>query len=180
VIVHKFRDMENINALFAFFRMEERVYIIGRSRIPQVNVGYILSFFNGGGHKEAASATVKTMTLIEAKERLITILRHNVKPLWKAEDLMFFPVKSVDAITPISEAKNIMVKYNINALPVMEGERVAGIITRQIVEKAEFHRLETLPVKEYMTTDPFTVSPEDSIEKVKEIIIGPIRGFCLL
>lgn len=177
VVVHKFRDMENINAIFALFRMEDRVYVIARSRIPEVDVGHILSLMGGGGHKEAASSTMKDMTLIEAREKLLHRLKYNVKPLWKAKDIMFFPVKSVDAHCAIHEAKNIMVKYNINALPVVRQERVAGIITRQIVEKAAFHKLENIPVQEYMTTDASTVNPDDSMERVKEIIIGGSQRF---
>lgn len=177
VVVHKFRDMENMNALFALFRMDDRVYIIGRSRIPQVDVGYTLSLLGGGGHKEAASATVKDITIIEAKDKLLELLKHNIKPLWRARDIMFFPVKSVDVDCPISEARNIMVKYNINALPVISDERVSGVITRQIVEKAAFHKLDSIPVKEYMSTESATVRPNDSIEKVKEILIGNNQRF---
>ena len=177
VIVHKFRDMENINAIFALFRMEDRVYVIGRSRIPEVDAGHILSLFGGGGHKEAASSTIKDMTVIEARDKLIQALKQNIKPLWRAKDIMFFPVKSVDAERPISEANDIMVKYNINALPVLGKEKVVGVITRQIVEKAAFHKLEDIPVKEYMSTESSTVHPDDSLEKVKEIIIGNNQRF---
>ena len=177
VIVHKFRDMENINVIFAIFRMEDRIYIIGRSRIAEVDVGHILSLFGGGGHKEAASSTVKDLTIIEAREKLIQLLKHNIKSLWRAKDIMFFPVKSVDAECPISEANNIMVKYDINALPVLSNEKVVGVITRQIVEKAAFHKLENIPVKEYMSTETSTVKPDDSLEKVKEIIIGNGQRF---
>jgi CBS-domain-containing membrane protein len=42
----------------------------------------------------------------------------------------------------ISEAKSILTKYNINALPVTHDDRISGIITRQIAEKAAFHKLE--------------------------------------
>lgn len=177
VIVHKFRDMENINVLFALFRMEDRVHIIGRSRIPEVDSGHIMSLMGGGGHKVAASATIKDMTLIETKERLVDILKYNVKPLWKAKDIMFFPVKSVEAAHSIHDAKNMMIKYNINALPVLSNDKVVGIITRQIVEKAEFHKLENIPVREYMFTEFAMVEPEDSIEKVKEKIIGSNQRF---
>ncbi len=177
VIVHKFRDMENINVIFALFRMEDRVHIIGRSRIPEVDSGHIMSLMGGGGHKVAASSTVKDMTLIEAKERLIDILKYNVKPLWKAKDIMFFPVKSVESSHSIHDAKNMMLQYNINALPVIANDKVVGIITRQIVEKAAFHKLENIPVKEYMFTEFAMVEPEDSIEKVKEKIIGSNQRF---
>jgi tRNA nucleotidyltransferase (CCA-adding enzyme) len=177
VLVQKLRDIENINVIFALFRMEDRVYVIARSRIPEVDVGHVLALLGGGGHKEAASCTIKDLTLIEVKEKLLQTLRYNVKPLWKARDIMFFPVKAVDAASPLEEATNLMVKYNINALPVTADSRVSGIITRQIGEKAAFHKLEDISVKEYMIADFKTVSPEDSIEKVKEIIIGNSQRF---
>jgi tRNA nucleotidyltransferase (CCA-adding enzyme) len=177
VIVHKLRDMENINALFAIFRMEDRVHIIGRSRIPEVDSGYIMSLMGGGGHKVAASTTVKDMTIIEARDRLLEILRYNVKPLWKAKDIMFFPVKSVDADGSIHDAKSILTKYNINAMPVLSDGVVVGVITRQVAEKAAFHKLENVPVREYMFTEFQSVLPEDSIEKVKEKIIGHSQRF---
>lgn len=177
IIVHKYRDMENVNAIFALFRMEDRIHIIGRSRIPEVDSGYIMSLFGGGGHKVAASSTVKEMTLVEAKEKLVETLLNNVKPLWKARDIMFFPVKSVDSESPISEAKSILTKYNINAMPVLSGGKVVGVISRQVAEKAAFHRLEKEPVNEYMLKDFRFVSPEDSIEVVKEKIIGNNQRF---
>jgi len=177
VVVHKFRDMENINVIFALFRMEDRVYLIGRSRIPEVDVGHVLSLMGGGGHKEAASATVKDKTIIEVQEQLLEHLRHNVKPLRRARDIMFFPVKSIEANATIEEARLLMVKYNINALPVISNNKVAGIITRQIVGKAVFHELENIPVREYMSTETCSVEENDSIEKVKEIIIGNNQRF---
>jgi tRNA nucleotidyltransferase (CCA-adding enzyme) len=177
VIVHKFRDMQNLNVIFAIFSMEDRIYIIARSRIAEVDVGHVLSLLGGGGHREAASCTVREMTLVEAKEKLLQILQYNVKPLWKAKDIMFFPVKSVDAESPLSEATGLMVKYNINALPVISDDRVVGVISRQVGEKAAFHKLQHMPVKEYMLSDFKSLSGDDSIEKVKEIIIGNNQRF---
>jgi len=177
VLVQKFRDMENLNAVFSFFRMDDRIYIIGRSRVPEVDVGRILSMMGGGGHKEAASATIKDITLAEAKNRLTEILGRYVKPLWTARDIMFFPVVSLSQDAPIAEAKSVLTKYNINCLPVFSGQRVTGIITRQVAEKAAFHKLEELPVREYMITDFSAVAPDDSIERVKEIIIGGNQRF---
>jgi tRNA nucleotidyltransferase (CCA-adding enzyme) len=177
VIVQKFRDMENLNVVFALFRMDDRIYIIGRSRIPEVDVGQILSLMGGGGHKEAASSTVKDTTLIEAKGLLIKHLHRHVKTLREAQDIMFFPVKVINRDAPIGEAKEILTKYNINVLPVTSGEHVLGIITRQVVEKAVFHELQCIPVKEYMITEFSFVSPHESIDRVKEIIIGGNQRF---
>ncbi|HVN25726.1 MAG TPA: CBS domain-containing protein [Syntrophorhabdales bacterium] len=177
VLVQKFRDMENVNAVIGLFRMDDRIYVIGRSRIPEVDVGHILTLLGGGGHKEAASATVREATMEETKTRVLRYLNQYVKPLWEARDIMFFPVKTVDQDAPISEAKNILTKYNINAMPVTSDNTIVGIISRQIAEKAAFHKLEHLPVKEYMVTEFSVVAPEDSIERVKEIIIGGNQRF---
>ncbi len=177
VIVQKFRDMENINVVFALFRMDDRIYIIGRSRIPEVDVGQILSLMGGGGHKEAASSTVKDTTLVEAKGLLIKHLHRHVKTLREAKDIMFFPVKTIDRDAPIGEARDVLTKYNMNALAVLSGHTVTGIITRQIAEKAVFHELQSLPVKEYMFTEFSWVAPGDSIERVKEIIVGGNQRF---
>ena len=179
VLVQKFRDMENVNAVIALFRMDDRIYVIGRSRIPEVDVGHVLTLLGGGGHKEAASATVRESTMEETKTRLLQYLNQYVKPLWEARDIMFFPVKTIDQDAPISEAKSILTKYNINAMPVTSpsGDTITGIISRQIAEKAAFHKLENQPVKEYMFTEFSVVAPEDSIERVKEIIIGGNQRF---
>jgi tRNA nucleotidyltransferase (CCA-adding enzyme) len=90
---------------------------------------------------------------------------------------MFFPVKTVDAEAFIHDAKSILTKYNINALPVLSDGIVVGVITRQVAEKAVFHKLENIPVREYMFTEFQSVLPEDSIEKVKEKIIGHSQRF---
>ncbi|RLB06596.1 MAG: polya polymerase, partial [Deltaproteobacteria bacterium] len=59
VLVHKLKDMENLNVVFALIRMEERVYLIGRSRLEEVNVAEVAVEFGGGGHPTAASATIR-------------------------------------------------------------------------------------------------------------------------
>ncbi|MCX7857512.1 MAG: CBS domain-containing protein [Deltaproteobacteria bacterium] len=177
LVVHKLRDMENLNVIFALISMDDRIFIIGRSRIPEVDVGQCLSFFGGGGHREAASATVKNRTLMEVKEELIGILKANVRLLLKAKDIMFFPVKTISADEPMEKAKEIMVKYSINAMPVIEGERVVGIVTRQIVEKACFHDLGDLPVREYMVSDVRTVKEDDPLDVVRDIIVGSNQRF---
>ncbi|GAJ11841.1 unnamed protein product, partial [marine sediment metagenome] len=70
VLVQKFMEMENLNVIFALAQMENRVYLVARSRIPEVNVAEIAFEFGGGGHPQAASATVTDKTLIQAEEDL--------------------------------------------------------------------------------------------------------------
>lgn len=176
-IVQRFRDMENLNVVFAILGMDDRVFVVARSRIPEVDVGHILSFLGGGGHREAASATLKEKTVPEVKEELISVLRTHIKRTIRAKDIMFFPVKTVSPGEKIEDAREIMVKYNIDSLPVTQDGKVLGIVTRQIAEKAIFHDLGNLPVTEYMMSDIRTLKEDDSIDVVRELMASSNQRF---
>ncbi len=177
VLVHKLKDMENLDVIFGLVRMEDRIYLIGRSRVEQVNVGQIAAGFGGGGHPTAASATIKGMTLYEAKEKLIGLLQENIQPEKRSKDLMTFPVKSIETDRSLSEAGDLLTRYNINVLPVLDKGRPVGLISRQVVEKASFHGLRDRPVREYMTTEFATVTPETPLKELQDLIIGRRQRF---
>ena len=172
VLVHKLKDMENLDVLFVLVRMEDRTYLIGRSRLEEVNVSEIAGEFGGGGHPTAASATVKGMTLIEAHERLVKTLREMVRPKKVARDAMVYPVKTIEPERTLEEAGEILARYNLSVLPVLHDENVIGLISKQVVEKAVHHGLRSSLVKEYMTTEFSVVSPDTSFSRVQALIIG--------
>jgi len=172
VLVHRLKDIENINCLFALISMEDRIHLIARSRLKEVNVGEITQILGGGGHPTAASATLKDITLIQAKERLIAVLKDKVTPKRFAREIMSSPPITLSQDASINDAKDTLLRYGINAIPVVHGEEVLGIITRQIVEKAVYHGLKDVSVKEYMSTDFEVVSPVAAIAEVQDAIIG--------
>lgn len=177
VLVHKLRDMENIDVLFAMARMEERIYLVARSRVEGVNVGRIALEFGGGGHATAASATIRDMTLVEVEERLLALLRKHVRPLRTARQIMSFPVKTIEAQRSIREAAEILSRFNINVLPVLERGKLVGLISRVVIQRASFHGLEDLPVREYMTSDFETAGPDTPLEEIRRIIVEDAQRF---
>ena len=131
VLVHKFMDMENLDVLFTLAQMEDKVYLVARSRLEEVNVAEVVLAFGGGGHPHAASATIKDMTLIQADQKLQDLLRHLIKPRQQAKDMMSSPAIHVSPDETIKEASAIMTKYNINVLLVIDDEkRLQGYLTR--------------------------------------------------
>jgi tRNA nucleotidyltransferase (CCA-adding enzyme) len=172
VLVHKLKDMENLDVLFVLVRMEDRVYLIGRSRLEEVNVSEVAAEFGGGGHPTAASATVKGMALVEAHDRLIKILNEMVRPKKVAADAMVYPVKTIEPDRTLDEAGEILTRYNLDILPVLQDEKVIGLISREVVERAEYHGLKSSLVKEYMTTEFSVVSPDTPFSRVQALIIG--------
>jgi tRNA nucleotidyltransferase (CCA-adding enzyme) len=171
VLVHKFMDMENLGVLFALARMEDRIYVVARSRISEVNVGQILSHLGGGGHPTAASATIKDLTLTQVHQKLLMLLESNVRPVRRARTLMSAPVVSVSPEASISEARQTLGHYSLNALPVVDRGRPVGILTRQVMARAARHGLEEQPVADYMDPELSTVSPEATLHEVQQAVI---------
>ena len=171
VLVHKLKDIENLDVIFALAAMDDRIYLVARSRIPEVNAGLVATYFGGGGHSTAASATIRDMTLIQAEDRLLEVLRSQISPFPMAEHLMTSPVIFAEADAPIGEAAQIMTRYNINALPIMEHGSIVGLANRQFLEKAVFHGLDKVPVREYMSRDFFTVKPTATLLEIQTYLV---------
>jgi tRNA nucleotidyltransferase (CCA-adding enzyme) len=75
LLTHTISEIERLDAIFTVVLMEDRVHVVGRSNIPQVNVAEILGPFMGGGHPAAASATVKNSNVNEVAERLVRTIQ---------------------------------------------------------------------------------------------------------
>ncbi|MCP4747066.1 MAG: CBS domain-containing protein [Desulfobacteraceae bacterium] len=175
-LVHKMVKMENIDTLFAIAMMENKVYIVARSRKDDVDVGKILKKMGGGGHSSAASASIKGQTLTQVEHQLFTVLANQVSTRQHARNLMSSPAITVNADVPCAQAKKLLTRYNMNALLVTANStsdnQLKGFITRQVIEKAIFHNLGNSPVKDYMNTELASVSPEANLLEVQDKIIG--------
>ncbi len=178
VLVHKLKNMSSVNALFAMANMDDRIYIVGRSRVKEVNVGEVLAAFGGGGHATAASATVHGMTLVQIEQELHRMLDTSIAPAALARDVMASPVKTIAPCSSLQEASSLLTRYNINVLPVVD-ERggLLGLISRQIIEKAKHHGLRHQPVSAYMTIDPAVVRPTTPLARVQRHIIAENQRF---
>lgn len=175
-LVHKMVKMEDINAIFALTMMENKIYIVGRSRTDEVDVGEIIGALGGGGHPTAAAATLKGQTLAQVEIALVNEIHRQVKGLRLARHLMSCPPITVEENISCVEANTLLTRYNINALLVTShhdnSPQLIGYITRQVIEKAIYHNLGKVPVKDYMTTDILTIAPDAELLEVQEKIIG--------
>ncbi len=180
VLAHKLKDMENLDVLFILARMENRVFLIARSRIPEVDVGEIVRDFGGGGHPAAASATVKDLTMFQVRERLFGLLAEHIKQSnvqKTVHDHMSFPVKSMPSEGTVSQAAEIMNRYNINGLPILEGDHLCGLVTRQVIEKVVYHGYKDHKVRKFMTTDFITLTPDAPLKEAQDILLSSTQRF---
>lgn len=173
VVAHKLKDMENLDALIIAVRMVDRTFLVGRSRIPEVHVGAILEEFGGGGHPFAASGTVRDQTLVQILDRLPQVLQRQVSPRWLARQLMSYPVKTIGQNETIGLARQILTRYNVNVLPVLdEAGAVVGLISRQTADKAAYHGLQEHAVDSYMDGSFSVVGPETPLQQLQELIVA--------
>lgn len=176
-LAHRMMDMEDIDAVIVLLRMEGKILIVGRSKVPELDVSKVMAEFGGGGHPAAASATVKEASLEVVEERVLDLLKVNVKPGKVASDIMTRPVISVRWDVSVKEAEAMMTRYGVNVLPVLRDGRYAALISREVVEKALFHGFAKSRASDFATTDATTVGPNTPIREIETLMIEQNQRF---
>ena len=177
-VVHMLAELQGVDAVVVAVMMEDRVQVIGRSRRPEIDVGWIAREFGGGGHAVAAAATVKRQTLAEVKERLVRLLTTHYRPTLLAQDVMTQPVKTIGIETTITEAGQRMTTYGVNVLPILdEKDRYVGLVSRELIQKAIFHRLGKMAVKDIMQTDAYVANPDTPFHDIEGAMIERNQRF---
>ncbi|MGD9808668.1 MAG: CBS domain-containing protein [Deferribacterales bacterium] len=171
-LAHKIMDIESLDALFIMVRTGDRVIMVGRSRADEVNAATIAYHFGGGGHPTAASAVVKNQTLHEAIDKLNLILHEVVKPVKLASDIMNSPVKTLNATTTFGQAIDIFMKHNLNMMPVVDGKKPVGLVSRRDILQGLKHKLNNEPINSIMQVEYGAVSPNAPYYAVEELMLG--------
>jgi tRNA nucleotidyltransferase (CCA-adding enzyme) len=170
-LVVKMIRMENIDTLFVMVRVDNKIFFIARNKVPEIDVGDIATDLGGGGHTDAAAATIKGKTLAEAEQMLLQSLHKRIKPVQIAKKIMSFPPVTINQNKTCKEASGLLTRYNISSAPVVDNEKsVVGYISRRVIEKALYHKLNNLKIQEYMTTEFETVSPDAKLTDIQEIV----------
>jgi len=172
-IVQKIVRMENLDIFFTIVLMDNKINIIARNRLPDIDVGKILSHFGGGGHLYAASAKLHNKTLAQVEQTLLEILEKNFKTHSIVSKLISSPAITIDPDMECKNASKLMTRYNKNVLLVInkKSQSVSGYITRQIIEKILYHKLEHSQVKDYMNPHIKTIPFNTTLSTIEQIII---------
>ncbi len=99
----------------------------------------------------------------------------------KIKDIMTYNVVTIPSDTSIADAKRIMEAHQISRLPVVDRNKLVGIVSSRTIESASPSKASSLsiweltyllnktPVKEIMIRDVFTVEPDMDTEQVLAI-----------
>lgn len=176
-LAHKIMEMEDTDAVVLLIGMADKILMVARSRVPELDVSQVLSDFGGGGHPTAASATIKDIPFELIEERLIDSLNKHIRPLKTARDVMTAPVIVIQHNSSIKEAEGMMTRYGVNVLPVVKKDKYSGILTREVVEKALFHGFGKSACIDFASTDAITVSPDVPVSDVERTMIEQNQRF---
>lgn len=170
-LIHQIMDVYEPEACFMLAQHGESVQIIARSETDAVDVAAILREFGGGGHSKAAAAHCEGATVEALKADLLRALERRVVPPVLVREIMSTNVHTLPVDMSIREAAQLMRRYGHEGFPVVEGERLAGVLTRSDVDRALHHRRGETPVRSILYTGPVYVSPTASVDEVQRVML---------
>ncbi|WP_407308427.1 CBS domain-containing protein [Desulfosporosinus sp. SB140] len=171
LLAHRVGELESADTWFLLVKMDQRVYIVGRSRGRGLPVNPLVQIFGGAGHARAASATIKDGDLSLILKQLRSAIRSRATRPHLVRDMMSYPVKTVTPETRLAEVEKILLRYGHTGVPVTEDQELVGIISRRDVDKAIRHGLQHAPVKGFMTRNVVTVEAEATLDEVQRVMV---------
>ncbi|HET6352538.1 MAG TPA: CBS domain-containing protein [Coriobacteriia bacterium] len=170
VLTHYIVEDMGFKVAVAVVDMPERMQVVARSRIAEIDVGAVMADLGGGGHAQAASAGFRAGDVAEVLARVRESLGRHVPPPMRACDLMSAPVRTVEPEATMAEAGELMSRWGHGGLPVVEGDQLVGLVTRKDVDKALRHGLGHAPVTGFMTHDVVTVEPSVDMYSLERLL----------
>jgi predicted transcriptional regulator len=97
----------------------------------------------------------------------------------KVKDYMSSPINVIERNEPIQMARNLMFKYSIGRLPVLDNGKLVGIVTKYDITNRlnqaapEWRRrpIDKIPIQVVMTEKPITIFPDATMPQAAELLI---------
>ncbi len=151
---------------------EERLIVIGRSRIDGTDLNQLFESYGGGGHAQAASLSLRGDNLATTFEQLVEQFKAQIPHPPTARDLMSSPVRTIRPETTIEQAQRILFRYGHSGLSVVdENDELVGIISRRDLDLALHHGFSHAPVKGYMTRNIKTITPDTLLPEIESLMV---------
>jgi nanoRNase/pAp phosphatase (c-di-AMP/oligoRNAs hydrolase) len=173
VIVRMYLEILNVDAAFGVFAIgqKNRCMVIGRSRTEDLDVGAMMRSMGGGGHPRAGSALIRGASPDAVEQWILELIRGNQQASVQISDLMSFPVVTVTAETRMEDVALLLRAKGISGIPVVNGERVVGMISRRDFRKMRKESQITSPVRSFMTSDVLTIEPGKSPTQAAQLMV---------
>ena len=179
-VAHKMRDLLDPDALILLVNTTEGIRMIARSTSDLVDVSKLAAHYKGGGHERAAAALIHVpgsnmdgwdyqKALRQIHDELIDLLPKVIQPAITVGQIMSRRPKLISPQTSLEEAARLMTQFGYEGYPVVDGNKILGLLTRRAVDRATAHKLK-IPITSLMESGEVRVSAEDSIDHLQSIM----------
>ncbi|MGD8596297.1 MAG: CBS domain-containing protein, partial [Anaerolineae bacterium] len=169
-LAHKIRDLYDPAGLFLLVDLGEHLQLVARSTTEAVDVGHIADHFGGGGHSHAAAALIRDQNLQDARQHLLAFLERHIHPIKTVDQIMSYGVHTLAPDISVDQAAEEMLKYGFEGYPIVDNGEIVGILSRREIDRARRLRLGNMPVSHYMTKGEIYVRPQDSVERLQQVM----------
>lgn len=181
-VVHRWVQIFELPVGAALFVRPPHIGLILRSRLAGLDVGEIARAFGGGGHATAASARVTGRVAVEVREELWRRLGEAMPPGETAGGAAARKIFTVDDTVTVVAARTRANQLRVNALPVADEttKRLVGVVTRQLLDRAEGMGLGHRPVSSVMTPGVPTVAAETPLTELRDVFLQGSHRFVIV
>jgi len=173
LVVNMCREILNVDAVFGIFTGEKKgkSIIIGRSNADGLNIGSIMKSMGGGGHPGAGSAMLKFVNPDTVEEMIIALIEGNQQSSVQISDLMSFPVVTVPPDMLMKDVGKVLREKGCTGVPVVEDDKIVGVISRRDFRKIKKKSGEQSPVKAFMNRKIITIeSGKSPIHAARQMV----------
>ncbi len=168
-ITHRLRDLLDPDAIFVLVTSHGGVQLIARSTSENIDVAAVVTRFGGGGHERAAAGLVRGRDMESLRQELIELLPEVIRPAVTVAQIMSLGPQVLAPDTPVEEAARRMSRYGYEGYPVVQDDKIVGLLTRRAVDRAMSHNY-ARPVSSLMEAGGYSVSPTDSLEHLQRLV----------
>lgn len=172
LVVGMYRDIMNVDAAFGIFNDPTgKCIVIGRSDAQSLNIGDIMRSLGGGGHPGAGSTMLRGVNPDAVENMIRDLIGGNQQASVRVSDLMSFPVHMIDADMTMEKAAEMLRTKGCTGLPVKQGGRLEGMISRRDFQKVRNPSKLQAPVKAFMCREVKTIEPFRSPLQAARIMV---------
>ncbi len=181
-VVHRWVETFEIPVGVVMLVRPPHCNLIIRSRMSGLHAGRVAQRFGGGGHPTAASARVAGRMPVELREDLLRVLEEEMPPPTAAIDIAARRIFTIELDATVAETKRRINQLRVNALPVRDpaADRLVGMVTRQILDRALSHGMAERPVQSVMQPDLPVVPARTPLPVLRDLFLERSHRFVIV
>lgn len=179
VVAHALLDVTGADAVFLLLRMEDRVFVVARSRLGALDVDDVLHAVGGGGHAAAASGVVRSSDLEQTERRLREAVVAAAQHVRVAAEIVSGRPLVVDHDETIDQALVACTREGLGGAVVSEDDVLTGSVGADDLRRALRHGLGHAPVKAVMSRLVPTVAADRPAPDLPQAMTGSPTGHLL-